>query len=246
MAEKNIPINIFKRYLQPYLIDGCNLVRIGCENDGGYVIPESMIYLCTKLISVGIGSDISFEKNLLELNNRIKIYCFDHVIAALPECDFKYTENFVHYRNGLGFGKNNLIDINSAYRLCDLRNEDVVIFKMDAEGAEWNCGIDTFDFSNTACIVLELHSLIRKYKYEYYAACLDSLCKNHICVHVHGNNACGMFEFEGLHYPGMMEATFIHKKFIEDRQCIISPFGSPRKIDQSNVKQNREVAFKYW
>lgn len=238
--------NIFQAYLRPYLVDGIELIRVGCAYDGGYVIPQLIISEMTKLISVGIEHDIEFEKNLLALNENINIYCFDHTIKSLPTLTKNDKKKFHHIQKGLGLEDEEMVDINTAFNLCDLRHDDVVLFKMDAEGAEWHCGIEEFDFNHIACIVFELHGFSREYRYDLYEKCLKAIAKNHLCLHIHGNNAVNLKEFNGNHYPEVLEATFLHKKFLVGRQKNVSPFHSPRHIDQKNLKTKDEIVFKYW
>jgi hypothetical protein len=57
-----------------------DLIRIGKENDGGYVIPNKIINLSNILLSYGINKDWSFEKDFRKKNPTIKIECYDHTI----------------------------------------------------------------------------------------------------------------------------------------------------------------------
>ena len=44
---------ILTKKLKPIEVE--NLIRIGRENDGGYVIPQSVFELCDGLLSYGIN-----------------------------------------------------------------------------------------------------------------------------------------------------------------------------------------------
>ena len=46
--------------LLPIEID--DLVRIGRDNDGGYVLPQRIFNFCDGLLSYGINKDWSFER----------------------------------------------------------------------------------------------------------------------------------------------------------------------------------------
>lgn len=59
-----------------------DLVRIGKENDGGYVIPNKIIKLSNILLSYGINKDWSFEKDFRNKNPKIKIECYDHTLNS--------------------------------------------------------------------------------------------------------------------------------------------------------------------
>ena len=53
------------------------LERIGKDNDGGYLIGSNSIKRTKNLISLGIHDDWSFEKQIFEFNNDIKVFCYD-------------------------------------------------------------------------------------------------------------------------------------------------------------------------
>ena len=56
-----------------------NLVRLGRNNDGGYLIDELSIDKSKKLISFGINDDFSFEMNF-NTYNRASVFAFDNSI----------------------------------------------------------------------------------------------------------------------------------------------------------------------
>ena len=58
-----------------------DLIRIGKENDGGYVISNKIIKLSNILLSYGINKDWSFEKDFKNKNPDIKIECYDHTLT---------------------------------------------------------------------------------------------------------------------------------------------------------------------
>ena len=59
-----------------------SLIRVGRNNDGGYVMVDDFKETDC-LISYGIGGDVSFEK---DLQNKIKLsHLYDHTIQNLPD-----------------------------------------------------------------------------------------------------------------------------------------------------------------
>ena len=59
-------------------------IRVGSENDGGYVIAENIgEYDC--MISCGIANDVNFEKAMLNKYQDLVCYCYDGTIDTLPE-----------------------------------------------------------------------------------------------------------------------------------------------------------------
>ena len=67
-------INIKK--LHPIDIE---LIRLGKDNDGGYVIPKIIFKKSDGLLSFGINKDWSFENDFYK-KNRIIIHCYDHTV----------------------------------------------------------------------------------------------------------------------------------------------------------------------
>ena len=53
-----------------------DLIRVGRENDGGYLICKKSSVETTLLFSFGISDDFSFEKQFKDINN-CKIIAFD-------------------------------------------------------------------------------------------------------------------------------------------------------------------------
>jgi hypothetical protein len=55
------------------------LIRLGKDNDGGYLIPVNSITSTKNLYSFGLNDDFSFEKDFLKIKN-ININCYDHSV----------------------------------------------------------------------------------------------------------------------------------------------------------------------
>jgi len=68
--------------LQPYEVK--DLIRLGKNNDGGYLVSENDIKNTKNLISLGVSFDISFEKDFKRYNKYLKILCYDGSVG------FKY------------------------------------------------------------------------------------------------------------------------------------------------------------
>ncbi len=58
-----------------------DLVRLGRDADGGYVINQAAILHSRYLISLGLGNDWSFEADFRKRKPEIKILCFDHSVS---------------------------------------------------------------------------------------------------------------------------------------------------------------------
>ena len=65
-----------------------DLIRLGKNNDGGYLVSEEDIKHTKNLISLGVSFDISFEKDFKKYNKYLKILCYDGSVG------FKYYKKF--------------------------------------------------------------------------------------------------------------------------------------------------------
>jgi len=72
-----------------------DLVRIGNKNDGGYVLSKRIIDNTKIILSFGIDSDWSFEKDFSQRKN-IKIYAYDYSTKNLPFVTKKFTKTYAH------------------------------------------------------------------------------------------------------------------------------------------------------
>ena len=64
------------------------LIRIGSNNDGGYLVPN-IIHEISSCFSAGIGNNISFEKDLI--NRKISVFGADGTLDSLPEVQKNYN-----------------------------------------------------------------------------------------------------------------------------------------------------------
>ena len=58
------------------------LIRIGSNNDGGYLVPD-IIHEISSCFSAGIGNNISFEKDLI--NRKISVFGADDFGLLCPK-----------------------------------------------------------------------------------------------------------------------------------------------------------------
>ena len=68
----------FDKILKPkYNYD---LIRVGRDNDGGYLVEKKSLANSQSLISLGINDDWSFEEDFLKKKKEIIIKCFDDIL----------------------------------------------------------------------------------------------------------------------------------------------------------------------
>ena len=59
-----------------------DLMRLGRNNDGGYLVGKNSVLKSSTLISFGIHDDCSFEKDFKDFKNfkNLKVLCFDYTV----------------------------------------------------------------------------------------------------------------------------------------------------------------------
>ena len=67
--------------IRPWAMVDQYKVRIGADADGGYVMPSNSIK-SNLVLSIGIGDEVSFDKELAERG--AKVLQFDHTISSAP------------------------------------------------------------------------------------------------------------------------------------------------------------------
>ena len=96
----NTPNILDKKYnfLRPIMIN--SLVRLGQKADGGYVVDLNIVNNCKTLVSLGFGSDWSFELDFIKKNKDASLFIYDHTIQDLPYIKqiWKYLKRFLTFR----------------------------------------------------------------------------------------------------------------------------------------------------
>ena len=73
---------VLPNFLNPYKCK--NLIRLGKNNDGGYIVNPIDVNNTKNLISLGISFDYSFEEDFLKINNKTNVRTYDGSVG------FKY------------------------------------------------------------------------------------------------------------------------------------------------------------
>ena len=81
------------RYLKPN--KQYDLIRLGKDNDGGYLVEKDSIANSKALITLGLGSDWSFEKDFKEKFKK-PIFCYDHTVnySAIKKLCRKFIASY--------------------------------------------------------------------------------------------------------------------------------------------------------
>lgn len=228
-----IPVKKLQKY---------DLVRIGREHDGGYVLannfPGGIAY------SFGICDDISFDLDISRQG--YSVFMYDHTIDAIPE----HPQTLKWKKQGLSHADNDGF-CNTLRHYIHVNGHNVterMILKMDIEGAEWNslASIDIDILKQFDQIVLEMHFFQDTQFFKNHnniIIALKKLSASHQCIHVHGNNYSGMLDYCGFSVPEVLETTYVNRRYY-DFYDEIQVF--PQEIDQKNCPSRQDIFLGTW
>ncbi len=219
-------------FLKPYNVDINNLIRIGPNSDGGYVIHKDSIHLTKKIITCGLSDDWKFEKNFTQLNKNCSIIAYDHTVDK----DFWYQRfkkdlihffllkklrwkkiikifDYIDYRKFFD-NKNkhylkkvvkNSIKENEISLHEILQNVNEIILKIDVEGSEYDILSDiTKNSKKIISLIIEFHDIKRNLDKIENFIIENKLLK---LIHIHGNN---WKDIDSNGNPNDIELTFVN------------------------------------
>ena len=176
-------------------------IRLGSNNDGGYVIAEldNIDYDC--YISAGVSDNESFSKDFINKYNMNKnnSFAFDETINDYPS----------NYTDKISFIKKNINDEN-------LSKYNNIFLKMDIKGGEyaWLLQIEENQLNKFRQIVIELYGITNdewNCDYNDKIKCLEKLSKTHYIVHAHGNNYAPVLN----NIPDVIQLTYVNKNYFK-------------------------------
>ncbi len=226
----------FRKLVSIRKAEGIDLVRVGKDNDGGYLMLDhfgdgKVAY------SFGISRDVSWDRDMAARGYDVLMY--DHTINGLPE----ENERFHWSKIGVEGRKSYRADLDTLTNLIRKNGHDGeknMILKMDVEGAEWECFEETSSrvFAQFDQIALELHRILNFNKLERMIACLEKLNQTHQCVHIHMNNYSARAYLDNVPYVDCIEVTFANRGNYRFQKCDSS---LPHPLDQGCNPLRREI-----
>jgi hypothetical protein len=180
------------------------VVRKGSDTDGGYFISsENTSY--ASIISFGVGSDISFETELMDDTTFAHFY--DNSINQLPTP----IQNSAFFKETVG---KNGVDLSEAVSRISV---SPILLKCDIEGAEWNLfgKAESSDISKFEQIVIEFHGLQFLYLdqiFEEQILALEKIFITHTPIFSSSNNFGKFFLIGGRLVPEVVEVTYLKRE----------------------------------
>ena len=233
------PINEVKQLLELLYPISCEkgLIRLGPENDGGYLVPDDLdgIEAC---FSPGVSSVSGFEKDCA--NRNIKVFLADASVDAPAEMDelFDFIPVFIGSVN------------NDSYLTLDKwidnkmpDNSMELLLQMDIERGEYEVfhSLSEKTINRFRIMVIEFHDLDEIWNYPFFrvmSRVFKKILQTHHCVHIHPNNIANKSTLNGIETVQAMEFTFYKKERISKIEYQSS---FPHKLDSGNTPKEPEI-----
>ena len=234
-----------------------DLIRLGRNHDGGYLVDPTSVTKAESLISFGLSTDWSFEKDFLGKNN-VPLLAYDGTIAArhlfrrvmknllrirlrklfssgriLMDYYSFFKPPRVHHHLNIGYDSRKSISPSS---LLKKENPATPLFiKMDIEGSEYRVLNDLLEHSSSISgLVVEFHDVdlhrerILSFLEEFPLA----------LVHTHSNNCGQLVDLSGD--PITLELSFSAFPTETASQPSI-----PHPLDQENCPREKDLPLRF-
>jgi hypothetical protein len=210
-----------------------NLIRIGADADGGYLIPNDLdnIEAC---FSPGVADVAAFE---LELANRgIKCFLADFSVDSPP-----IQNKLFHFeKKYLGPKDNSIFMTLDSWVKRNAPNRSDLILQMDIEGSEYGVILEASPETllKFRILVIEFHQLSNlcyKLGFELINLSFIKLLKDFETVHIHPNNCYKPLVYGKYQIPPMLEFTFLRKDRISNK---LPALNFPHPLDRKNIPSN--------
>jgi hypothetical protein len=230
-----------------------DLVRVGNDNDGGYLISRKDIEYSDTLIGIGLSNDWSFEMDFCSYmdiptivydGSVSKKYFFNQIIKSIPRLDkpnmfFNSIKTYLsylsffknkhkHIEKFVGvYNDNNFCNINSVFKETD---SSKIFLKIDIEGGEYRILNDLLMIeSRLTGLAIELHDC------DLHLIKIKNFIENlkMPLVHIHANNFSPINPNNNL--PVTLELTFSKHAALTENIFL------PHKFDMPNNEMADEI-----
>lgn len=207
-------------------------IRLGKDNDGGYIIAEIPNTHYEILLAGGIHTDMSFEEDFVK-KYHVKCLAYDGTIQALPH--EHPTIEFVRKN----IGHLNTDQMTNLHSILDAHQN--IFVKMDIEGGEipWLQSLEEEHLQKFDQLVMEFHCPF----FAPHMKVFQKLNQHHYLIHFHGNNCCGTRIHRGVRIPNIFECTYLHKKFFTEPPSLNTE-TIPGPLDMKNTMKD-EICIDY-
>jgi len=205
----------FVRSLRVYRLES-RKIRVGSRHDGGYVINEALFSACSRLVSLGIGWDDTFEREWLWSKPECPVECYDgscycgELCRQNPE---KVQKQIYHIKNYAGYGIDQIpLDV-------IVGGKSDILLKVDIEGGEYSL-FDNADLSGVVGLIMEVHDLDDPRRRSTLAGMIRGALRDFVLFHLHGNVYGASFplvcsETIVEEFPKVLELSFARSTLVQ-------------------------------
>lgn len=217
---KNI---LLPKIFQPFQCD--DIIRVGKDNDGGYLVNYKDVLKSKSLLGFGVGSDISFERDFTEIND-VKVETFDKTKMADENIPFYSNNRFHKYEN---ISKDNI----EAF----LYNSESAFLKCDIDGGEYEILNSLISNSHRFTgAVIEFHEVSTPQRFNELTNFISKFGLR--LIHTHINNYSYLVDDE-TYFVDVIELSFSssrHNTFVSDDLSLPHRFDMPNNPDDQEFK----------
>ena len=254
------------KIFRPFKSNINNLIRIGPNKDGGYVIDKRVINRTKKIITCGLNDDWEFEREFLKINQKCKLAAYDHtvdkdfwvkrfkkdIISLLLFKKLRLEKildvfKYISYINFFNNDNEHIIKkvVNNEKKSNEisirniLKDQNKLVLKVDIEGDEYKIlkNINKESYKINL-LIIEFHNIHKN---------LDKIKKflkksNFKIIHIHGNNFSGTNKNND---PNAIEITLINSKKYKtskDKSKLNYPI---KGLDYKNLKRRPDIELKF-
>jgi hypothetical protein len=229
---------IFKKYIYVYYT-GHKLIRLGGENDGGYLVPELLLKEIKYLFSLGVSNETSFEED-----------CYKKKITPLlldGTIDYNGPFNFIKKNLNFFFDNKN-ITLREWLNTANIEeNENNLMLKIDILGNEWDI-LDNIELSllkKFKIIVINFYLFAKSRDLEKISNVFSKLNKDFTICHIHpNNNGFNFVNVKGFEIKSRYEFTYINNNSLSERKKL--PYSLPHVLDRPNDKGMKDSVLPYF
>lgn len=221
--------------------------------DGSYPIVKTKKIVRTRVISIGVGNNIIFDKKMAKLGASVWLY--DHTTA--PKIHQIFWPNIIYSKIGVS-SKNGIKNCITLPEILDKSVNNIkfdqTILKMDCEGEEWDVFLKTpFSYlSKIDQIIVEFHNLNKISIHSLsnkYIEVFEKLEKYFVITYIATNNFTPIVKLKnGKSWPFTIEMHLLSKSRLKEIDHSNLSIGLPNDLGfkKRNWHLSKEIGVKHW
>jgi hypothetical protein len=239
---KRLPLPLDLKFMAPVIVP--DLVRMGKDWDGGYVISAQSVDQAQGMLSLGVNHDWSFDRDWHQRKPQDRIHAYDGTISPSrfhADLQQDYRDFFggraEHFP--VNVGSTTCVGQSSFDDVMMRMNRDRIFLKMDIEGGEWQLTDDIASHARAITgMVIEFHNTdrlrplflgtMRRYQEQFHI------------VHIHANTSCALAQDN---FPTVVEISFLNRDLWAQDE--IQYECHQPDLDQPNLPDTEDIAL-FW